>query len=144
MFIINKKIVRIHTNIDLELKELFESYQTLHKKGFNDALDWGVRYYLKNINNIDIVKDELKENSKEKDQLMAMEAKFKDLERVLNEQNKEKLSDEDELELERSNALKTLLKKPYKLWTAPNRHHAREVGKFKTTEELKKWVQKKQ
>lgn len=139
-----KKKVNLTTKVDLELKVIFDSFKTLHKKQYQDVLDWGIRQALKDICNIDIIKHEIRENSKEKDRLMAMEAKFKDLERVLNEQNKEKLSDEDELELERSKALKTLLKKPYKLWTAPNRHYAREVGKFKTTEELKKWVQKKQ
>ena len=144
MFIIIKKIVRIHTNVELELKELFEATQIIHKKGFNDALDFGVRYYLKSINNINIVKNELRDNANEKERLIALEAKFEELGRVLNKPDMEKILKEDELEKGRLEALKILLKKPYKSWTAPNRSHARAVGKFKTSEELKKWVMEKQ
>lgn len=144
VFIINKRRIKITTNADLELKELFISFQAFHNQGFHDALDMGMRLILKEINKIDYMDYELRELDNKKGQLIALKEKFKDIDPILTKVEREKLSREDELEMERSKALKTLLTKPFKLWTAPNRHHAREVGKFKNTEELKKWVQEKQ
>lgn len=144
MFIIKRNKLRLHTNIDPELKELFDIFKISHNIKYDDALDIGIRVVLEKVCSIDIIKYKKKENEKERERLELMEAKFEDLQRILKEKNKDKLNIEDELELQRSKALKTLLKKPYNTWTAPNRHYAREVGKFKTTEELRKWVLERQ
>lgn len=140
MFIINRKRVKITTKVDLELKEIFESFQIIHGKGFHDALDGGIKIILKENEIIEGVNYELRELDDKRDRLIALEAKLKDIGQVLTKVEREKLSREEELEKERLKALKTLLKKPYNVWTAPNRSHAREVGKFKNNEELKIWV----
>uniref|UniRef100_A0A6M3X4R9 Uncharacterized protein n=1 Tax=viral metagenome TaxID=1070528 RepID=A0A6M3X4R9_9ZZZZ len=144
VFTINKRRIKITTNADFELKELFISFHTFHNKGFHDALDIGMRLILKEINKIDYMDYEIRELDNKKGQLIALKEKFKDIDPILTKVEREKLSGEEELEKERLEALKSLLKKPYSSWTAPNRSHAKAVGKFKTKEELKKWVTEKQ
>jgi len=140
----NKKKVKITTQVDSDVKDIFDSFQHFHHIGYQEALDFGIRHYLKSINNINIVRNELIDNANEREQLKDLEAKFEELDRVLSKPDMKKIPKENELEKERLEALKSLLKKPYSSWTAPNRSHAKAVGKFKTKEELKKWVTEKQ
>lgn len=138
-----KKTV-ITTQLDSELKELFELHKVSDNVYYQDMLEYGIIQYLKSKNNVGILKLEIRDNEIKNEQLKAQIAEAEKLKRILDKKEDNKISKEDELEKERLEALKSLLKKPYSLWTAPNRSHAKAVGKFKTKEELKKWVTERQ